>query len=39
MYIARLNEDPARQANAEDGCTGRFWPLLGIHAPAALVHP
>ena len=24
-YMARLNETVARMANAEDGCTGRFW--------------
>ncbi|MEP4544649.1 MAG: hypothetical protein ABJ000_00620 [Saccharospirillum sp.] len=24
-FMRALNEDIARQANAEDGCTGRFW--------------
>ncbi|MEX1215962.1 hypothetical protein [Saccharospirillum sp.] len=24
-FMKALNEDIARQANAEDGCTGRFW--------------
>lgn len=24
-YMARLNETVARMANAEDGCTGKFW--------------
>jgi len=24
-FIRNLNEDIARRANAEDGCTGRFW--------------
>ncbi|MEX1216608.1 transposase [Saccharospirillum sp.] len=24
-FMSALNEDIARQANAEDGCTGRFW--------------
>jgi hypothetical protein len=34
-----LNESIARQANEEDKCKGRFWPLQRIPALAALVHP
>lgn len=41
LYTSRFrNEHIARLANQEDGCKGRFWPLLHIHhAPTALGLP
>jgi len=38
-FMLVVNEGIARQANVEDECTGRFWPLLRIPAFAVLEHP